>query len=380
MQQIQDRIVYKNFKEQQLHHRYITNDSIEQLLKNLPEIFNVSQIGLSVKSLPIYKVSFGTGRKKLLLWSQMHGNESTTTKALFDVFNLFAKEDASVKSILNTCTIVVIPILNPDGAKAYTRFNANSIDLNRDAQELSQPESRVLRALFNSFQPDICFNLHGQRTIFSAGEIKKTAAMSFLSPSSDAARSINSTRKKAMELIAVINTSLQEMIPNQVGRYDDGFNANCVGDTFQSLNVPTVLYEAGHFPNDYAREQSREYVFYALMIAFEYLVNTELTGTSYEPYFEIPENKKLFYDVIIRDVLFDGSIKDVAIQFQETLVKGEIVFFPKVEKIASLNTFFGHREISANKQPVFTAHNEAIYIGYENDFVMLKNELLSLIS
>ena len=54
-----------------------------------------------------------------------------------------------------------------------------------------------------------------------------------------------------MAIIAELNEMLQEFIPGQVGRYDDGFNINCVGDTLQQLNIPTILFEAGHFPNDY---------------------------------------------------------------------------------------------------------------------------------
>ena len=53
-----------------------------------------------------------------------------------------------------------------------------------------------------------------------------------------------------------MNTMLQTVIPNQVGVYDDAFNINCVGDTFQSENVPTMLFEAGHFPNDYGRDKT----------------------------------------------------------------------------------------------------------------------------
>jgi murein tripeptide amidase MpaA len=45
-------------------------------------------------------------------------------------------------------------MLNPDGAKSYTRVNANEVDLNRDSQNLTQPESRVLRTAFDLFQPD----------------------------------------------------------------------------------------------------------------------------------------------------------------------------------------------------------------------------------
>jgi hypothetical protein len=48
----------------------------------------------------------------------------------------------------------------------YTRLNANEVDLNRDSQNLTQPESKVLREIFDLFQPHYCFNLHDQRTIF----------------------------------------------------------------------------------------------------------------------------------------------------------------------------------------------------------------------
>src|SRR5690606_25096737 len=112
--------------------------------------------------------------------------ESTTTKAVFDLLNLFAysKED-DVKAILENCTIGIIPMLNPDGARMYTRLNANHIDLNRDAQNLTQPESKILKACFDDFKPDFCFNLHGQRTIFSAGFTNKPATVSFLAPAQD---------------------------------------------------------------------------------------------------------------------------------------------------------------------------------------------------
>jgi hypothetical protein len=42
----------------------------------------LSVIGNSVLGKPIYKYIIGTGNIKIYLWSQMHGNESTTTKGL----------------------------------------------------------------------------------------------------------------------------------------------------------------------------------------------------------------------------------------------------------------------------------------------------------
>jgi hypothetical protein len=75
------------FIESKLAGRYITNDSIEPLLKKLNSLFTVNIIGQSVLKKSIYTIKFGTGSTKILIWSQMHGNESTTTKALFDFIN-----------------------------------------------------------------------------------------------------------------------------------------------------------------------------------------------------------------------------------------------------------------------------------------------------
>ena len=113
-------ILFSRFKESALSRRYITNNHIESLLKKLEGLIDIKIIGNSVLKNPIYAIKIGTGIKKILMWSQMHGNESTTTKAIFDLLNTFLSEDKSVKHILDTCTIYIIPILNPDGALAYS--------------------------------------------------------------------------------------------------------------------------------------------------------------------------------------------------------------------------------------------------------------------
>ena len=107
------------------------------LIDQLPQLFQVKSLGYSVEKRLIQSVTFGTGSIQILGWSQMHGNESTTTKALFDLFRWFAahQDQTVVKHLLNACTFTMIPMLNPDGAEAYTRVNANQVDLNRDAQK-----------------------------------------------------------------------------------------------------------------------------------------------------------------------------------------------------------------------------------------------------
>ena len=179
--------LFLKHKEHSLSHRYITHKHIEPLLEKRSDILHVETIGQSVLNNPIYGLKIGNGKKRILMWSQMHGNESTTTKALFDLFNTFLDTHSEFNYILEACTLYIIPILNPDGALAYTRINANGVDLNRDAQNLTQPESTVLRNIFEIFKPHFCYNLHGQRTIFSAGTTNNSATVSFLAPAQDVA-------------------------------------------------------------------------------------------------------------------------------------------------------------------------------------------------
>ena len=371
--------LYKTHKESDVFGRYITNENIQPLLDRIQVDGSVAVIGHSVLSKPIYGLTVGKGPKRILLWSQMHGNESTTTKALFDLLNTLLTPNKDLNHILESCTLYIIPILNPDGATLYTRLNANEVDLNRDAQNLSQPESRVLRAVFTQFKPDFCFNLHGQRTIFSAGTANRPATVSFLAPAQDEACSITENRKKAMELISIMNTTLQEQIPDQIGVYDDAFNINCVGDTFQSYNVPTVLFEAGHYPNDYHREVTRELIYATYITALDYISKTDISGDHHQSYFKIPENAKCFYDIIIRNALINNTVTDIAVQYEERLVDDDIHFVPIIEKIELLPDYYGHKEIDARCGAVLSAIGTTLECASENVFVMLNNEKISLL-
>lgn len=347
---------YRSHFEATLHGRYITLEHITSLLEKLPSTFHLKQIGTSVLGRPIHSLTIGNGSKKILMWSQMHGNESTTTKAVFDLINFLKEPSALAETMLGNCTLCIIPMLNPDGSAAYTRLNANEIDLNRDAQARSQPESVVLRSVYDEFQPDYGFNLHGQRTIYSAGNLDKSAIISFLTPSEDAARSITPNRQKSMEIIVKMNQMLQKLIPNHVGRYDDGFNLNCVGDTFQSLGTPTVLFEAGHFPGDYHREEVRKLIFYALIEAIQYIASTKIMGAFTDTYFEIPENRILYYDLLLKNVSTDqNETFDIGVMYKEILKNGKIDFEPYIEDKKIIKKTFAHKIIDF-QEPIAQKH------------------------
>lgn len=338
---------YEAVKWTDIAGRYITATDIDPFLDLVSPEFDVRKVGESVQGRAIKCITLGTGPIRIMMWSQMHGNESTTTKSVLDLVNFLRKESDLAKLMLNNCTIAIVPILNPDGAVAYTRVNANGVDLNRDAQDRTQPESIALRELYDHFKPDFCFNLHDQRTLFNVGDTDKPATVSFLAPAHDPERSISGTRALSMQLIVAMNGELQKYIPGQVGRYDDSFNSNCIGDTIQMLHTPTILFEAGHFQGDYEREQTRYYIFTALLKGVEVIAKKEVGLFIQERYFDIPENNKLFYDVLIKNIhLLDSSRisgDSAGILFVETLVDNKIDFVGKLEQVGNLDHKFAHK-------------------------------------
>ena len=339
-------------KEQSIKGRYITLEHIEPILQRLNTEKQLKEIGKSVLGKPIYSYNIGSGPIKILLWSQMHGDESTTTKASFDCFNFFKSNSYESQLYLKSFTIQWIPMLNPDGAALYTRENANLIDLNRDSQEQSQPESQILRSVFETFKPDFCFNLHDQRTIYSVGQTNKPATLSFLAPSYNLECEINTTRLKAINVIAGINEVLQKFIPGQIGRFNDSFNFNCVGDTFQFFGVPTILFEGGHFQNDYQREETRKFLFFAMITAFRLIYENDIVHNRIEDYLNISQNNPVFCDLLYKNIKinYDGKEKIInfAAQYKEEIIDGKVVFNAYIVQIDNLGYCFGHQEFDAN--------------------------------
>ncbi|RFN58314.1 M14 family metallopeptidase [Marixanthomonas ophiurae] len=356
--------------------RYITLKNVMPLINNNSEIV-IYKMGVSEKGKEIPVLKIGNGATKILAWSQMHGNESTTTKAVLDFLKfidqkeLFQKEK---KQFLDTYTLYLVPILNPDGAEAYTRENANEVDLNRDAKNLTQKESQLLYDLFNEIKPDLCLNLHDQRTIYGL-ENDKPATISFLAPSADTDRTITKTRQTAMRLIVKMNSVLQKYIPGQIGRYDDSFNINCVGDSFTAAGIPTILFEAGHYQNDYHREKTREYIFYSLLELFTITLEGNKV-IDYNSYFNIPENKKNFCDIILRNAQVEQEKESVsiAIQYKEELINEKIQLIPIIKEVSGLMNYNGHKEIDLcneeiliNSQQKVVIDEEVLTIHYKNN-------------
>lgn len=324
--------------QKKLNGRYVDIKMLEPVILDLPQRFRVEKMGRSFEKRNIFGITFGTGKTKILVWTQMHGNESTGTKAVFDVIQLLANnfEDEHIKKLLVNCTIKIIPMLNPDGAEVYSRVNAQGIDLNRDVIDQKAPETRLLLDILHDYKPDYCFNLHDQRTIFSVTKANLPATLSFLAPSIDQERTVTEDRKRTMAVIAAMFSNLEPLLPNGIGRYSDEFYPTATGDNFEKMGYRTILIEAGHFPGDYQREKTRKYNAMALLFGWFY-ISGQLGTVDYRGYFTIPANDKNYLDAVLRNCEFDDKkgVFDVGILFQEQLVDGRIRFTPKIDRSAS---------------------------------------------
>jgi hypothetical protein len=347
---------YINFKETNLFGRYITLNNIEPIINKLNNNYEISIIGRSFLDRPIYSIKIGKGKQKVLIWTQMHGNESTGTKAIFDFISFInaSRNENTIKKLLDKITFLIIPILNPDGAEKYSRFNAQDIDLNRDAVFLNAPESQLLRNILNNFKPDYCFNLHDQRTLFSVGANNLPATISLLAPSENEDRTITPTRIKTMQVVATIYNELKRFIPNQISRYTDEFYPNATGDNFLKEGYPTILIEAGHCLNDYQRELTRKYNFIALISGFYSIIR--VSDNNYSDYFSIPENKKEFFDLIYNNVFIKNEKKNVGVRYKEKLIDKKIHFIGEFKLLKTIKDLGFNSLI--NKKLEFNSINE----------------------
>tara|TARA_R110001592_G_scaffold162584_2_gene395919 strand:- start:45157 stop:46308 length:1152 start_codon:yes stop_codon:yes gene_type:complete len=291
------------------------------------EDFELEKFGESEEKRPLYAVKWGKGKIKIVLWSQMHGNEATATLSIIDIIEFFhhrfIENDEELKELSTTISIVFIPMLNPDGAQLFTRRNARLVDMNRDAIKQQSSEMRAFFELINRLNPDWAFNLHDQRTIFSVGSHRNCATLSYLAPSPDFARSKSKSRIKTMQLIAGMHQKTESLLSGHFGKYSDEFYPRAVGDNLMAANIPCVLLEAGTFPNDPKRTRARQLIFHNLIHAFSLISDGSYLRYSIEEYDAIPENEQLLRDMVFRDVNYHGQICDIALQEQQVVIAGQ---------------------------------------------------------
>lgn len=99
--------------------------------------------------------------KRVLILCRQHGDEPASTEALLRLIHGVATGgDPALRSALSSVTLYVVPMVNPDGAGAGTRLNANNADLNRDWGRFTQPETRAVAAAAKRIHPALVVDAH----------------------------------------------------------------------------------------------------------------------------------------------------------------------------------------------------------------------------
>lgn len=269
--------------------------------------FAVETIGHSAEGRPLRHIRWGQGPVHVLMWSQMHGDESTATMALADLIAWLGDGDdgdGSKAHLARTLTLHLVPILNPDGAARFQRHNAQGIDLNRDAAALVSPEARALKALRDRLRPDFGFNLHDQRPGYRVGDSDRQTAIALLAPPADAAASLTPARVRAIGVAARIAEVLAPWLPGRLARWDETFNPRAFGDLMQQWGTSTVLVEAGGIEGDPQKQQLRRYTFMALLAGLGAINGGPHAYGSHadaDPslYHRLPENGKVWDDLLL---------------------------------------------------------------------------------
>jgi len=348
---------YEQFIEKTFSVKRIKHADVISLINKLKKrsLFKIRHLGYSIEKREINLISIGKGKTNILCWSQMHGNESTATMALFDIFNFFSDSDhPDFKNyILNNLSIHFIPMLNPDGAEKFIRENAINIDLNRDALRLISPESQILKDIIFELKPLIGFNLHDQKIYHCAGYTSNPATLSFLAPAFNFEKDIDDTRKKAMQLIGCLTETLNKYIPSSFAKYDDEFEPRAFGDNIMKWGTGTVLIESGGHKNDPEKQFVRKLNYITLLSSFYYLASGKYEKISLKIYNEIPVNRERLFDLKIKNVLLkkEGNkyLVDIGINRSEIYKPNSYKSFYKgtIENIGDLSTFYGYEEFDA---------------------------------
>ncbi|MEC2072789.1 M14 family zinc carboxypeptidase [Alkalihalophilus marmarensis] len=217
-------------------------------------------IGETVKGRDIYMAKYISNEENptILFLTQQHGNEQLTTEGAMEFIKHLGT--GKTRSVLDNVNILIIPMLNADGAmgdvnfstddyiasgdRHLTRTNANNIDLNREHNkpiDEMEPEARALyENVFEKYEIDYLIDLHHQGTQSERdGKLVSGSILYPTNPNVDPA--IVEDSKK---LGAVVFHEIESKGWGHLGKYNGGSGDN-IGRNGIALryDIATLLFE-----------------------------------------------------------------------------------------------------------------------------------------
>lgn len=355
---------HSKYKEGSLTHRRFKHNQVLDLISECG--FENQTVGKSFEGRDIRKVKIGNGKRKIFLWSQMHGDEATATMAIFDIFRFFKSKDddfrAIRESILTELELHFVPMLNPDGAERFQRRTSQGIDMNRDAVALQCPESRILKSLVLDLKPEFSFNLHDQAIYYAVGESPVQAAVAFLATAYNKETDWNEVRTKSMQVICEMNQELQSIIPDRIGRFSDEFEPRAFGDNIQKWGSCLILVESGSYPDDTEKQYVRALNFHAILSGLHSIAQESYRNHTLSEYESIPQNNRTFVDLKITNLTVKGEFGDYTVDLgiiNEEKNNAEATDFgyeSVIEEMGDLSVFHGIETLDARGAKIRLLH------------------------
>lgn len=288
-----------NARKEMMGYTYKNNQYLPY--NELIGLYNWDIIGYSSEERPIVSAVLGDGTRDICIWAGMHGNETTGIHIILQLIEMFQSKQINAAGF----KLHIIPVINPDAYVRYTRRNGMGVDLNRDFRSFQTIESAKLIGWLRMIEPELCFNLHDQRTIFHVNG--HSAFTSLLVPSSESTREITPLRRRIMNRLGnALDAMNQDLIG--VGRYTDEFYPTAVGDYLMSQGIPNILIESGVAKGDLDRTRAREF---GVQLILHSLAASEDPITAYD---ELPLNEKGQLEWVFTGVLYAHMRVDVAVK------------------------------------------------------------------
>lgn len=152
---------------------------LQNIAATYPEIARLYNLGSSVQGRTIWGLKitdnpdYEENEPEVRVCGLHHGNEYMSAELPLNLaFHLVQNYsvDPTITNLVDDREIWIIPMVNPDGREAGTRYNAHGVDLNRNygympesATPYSEPETRAIRknALENNFGLSLSFHCSG---------------------------------------------------------------------------------------------------------------------------------------------------------------------------------------------------------------------------
>lgn len=146
-------------------------NNFKSLCNSHPTKASYQSVGESCLGNDIWIFKFGNPSGGVVLWDgQLHGNEDYGSEILWLMAQWLFSGDSEAQNILQRNYVLMIPTVNID---TYGRYNAHGVNLNRNFETgwsasaeypgpyaCSEPETQVLRSVFQIYEPDFYVNLH----------------------------------------------------------------------------------------------------------------------------------------------------------------------------------------------------------------------------